>query len=65
MTEPLWNHGDHGGATAVYAVQAPQWNRASGVTGVSTTVCSQVLIYTAEPTGGVNGENENAQSLKR
>ena len=34
MTEPLRNHGDHGGATAVYAVQAPQWHRASGVTGV-------------------------------
>ena len=33
MTEPLRNHGDHGGATAVYAVQAPQWHRASGVTG--------------------------------
>ena len=32
--EPLRNHGDHGGATAVYAVQAPQWHRASGVTGV-------------------------------
>ena len=28
------NHGDNGGATAVYAVQAPQWYRASGVTGV-------------------------------
>ena len=23
LTEPLRNHGDHGGATAVYAVQAP------------------------------------------
>ena len=37
MTEPLrnrGNHGDHGGATAVYVVQAPQWHRASGVTGV-------------------------------
>ena len=34
MTEPLRNHGDHGGATAVYAVQAPQWHRASGVTEV-------------------------------
>ena len=33
MTEPLRNHGDHGGATAVYAVQAPQWHRASGVRG--------------------------------
>ena len=30
----LRNHGDNGGATAVYAVQAPQWYRASGVTGV-------------------------------
>ena len=28
------NHGDHGGATTVYTVQAPQWHRASGVTGV-------------------------------
>ena len=37
MTEPLQNHGDHGGAIAVYAVQAPQWHRASGVTGVLTT----------------------------
>ena len=34
MTEPLRNHSDHGGATAVYAVQAPKWHRASGVTGV-------------------------------
>ena len=28
MTEPLRNHGDHGGATAVNAVQAPRWHRA-------------------------------------
>ena len=34
MTEPLRNHGDHGDATAVNAVQTPQWHRASGVTGV-------------------------------
>ena len=34
MAEPLRNHCDHGGATAVYAAQAPQWHRASGVTGV-------------------------------
>ena len=33
MTEPLLNHDDHGGVTAVY-VQAPQWHRASGVTGI-------------------------------
>ena len=26
-------HGDHGGATAVYVVHAPQWHRAFGVTG--------------------------------
>ena len=32
--ENCQNHGDHGGATAVYAVQAPQWHRVSGVTGV-------------------------------
>ena len=31
---PLRNHDDHGGATAVYVVQAPQWHRAFGVTGV-------------------------------
>ena len=37
MTEPLRHHGDHGGATAVYAVQAPQWHRASGVTGLLHT----------------------------
>ena len=34
MAVSLRNHGDNGGATAVYAVQAPQWYRASGVTGV-------------------------------
>ena len=34
MAVSLQNHGDNGGATAVYAVQAPQWYRASGVTGV-------------------------------
>ena len=33
MTEPLRNYGDHGGATAVCVVQAPQWHRAFGVTG--------------------------------
>ena len=34
MAVSLRNHGDNGGATVVYAVQAPQWYRASGVTGV-------------------------------
>ena len=36
MAVSLRNHGDNGGATAVYGVglQAPQWYRASGVTGV-------------------------------
>ena len=34
MTESPRNHGGHGGATAVYVVQAPQWHRAFGVTGV-------------------------------
>ena len=36
MTEPLRNNDDHGGATAVCEVQAPQWHdwhRAFGVTG--------------------------------
>ena len=40
MAVSLRNHGDNGGATAVYAVQAPQWYRASGVTGVLTTHAS-------------------------
>ena len=37
MAVSLRNHGDNGGATVVYAVQAPQWYRASGVTGVYAT----------------------------
>ena len=37
MTEPLRNYGDHGGATAVYVVQALQWHRAFGVTGAVIT----------------------------
>ena len=36
MAVSLRNHGDNGGVTAVYSVQAPQWYRASGVTGVLT-----------------------------
>ena len=36
MAVSLRNHGDNGGAAAVYAVQPPQWYRASGVTGVLT-----------------------------
>ena len=34
MTESLRNHGEHGGASAVYVVQVPQWHRAFGVTRV-------------------------------
>ena len=40
MTEPLRNYGDHGGATAVCVVQAPQWHRAFGVTGALATVAA-------------------------
>ena len=36
--EPMRNHGDHGGASAVYAVQAQQWHRAFGVTGVQANL---------------------------
>ena len=32
--EPRRPRRGHGGATAVYAVQVPQWHRASGVMGV-------------------------------
>ena len=38
MAVSLRNHGDNGGATAVYAVQAPQWYRASCVTGVEVPI---------------------------
>ena len=38
MAVSLRNHGDNGGAIAVYAVQAPQWYRASGVTGVLSSL---------------------------
>ena len=44
MAVSLRNHGDNGGATAVYAVQAPQWYRASGVTGV-VGACVYTIIY--------------------
>ena len=47
MAVSLRNHGDNGGATAVYAVQAPQWYRASGVTGVLRRRC--VLVWKGDP----------------
>ena len=34
MMEPLRNHGDHSGVTAIYVVEAPQWHRAFGITRV-------------------------------
>ena len=42
MAVSLRNHGDNGGATAVYAVQAPQWYRASGVTRVLVSETSNI-----------------------
>ena len=45
MAVSLRNHGDNGGATAVYAVQAPQWCRASGVTGVLQPVWLNIDVY--------------------
>ena len=44
MTEPMRNYGDHGGATAVCVVQAPQWHRAFGVTGALDTSASQIIF---------------------
>ena len=44
MAVSLRNHGDNGGATAVYAVQAPQWYRASGVTGVLVRIERPMLV---------------------
>ena len=46
--EPLRNHGDHGGATAVYVVQAPQWHRSYCVTGVVAT-CSAAAKTVIRP----------------
>ena len=48
LREPLWNHGDHRGATAVYAVQAPQWHRASSVNITNTRFCA-----TGRSNGGI------------
>ena len=47
MAVSLRNHGDNGGATAVYAVQAPQWYRASGVTGVLLMYCLLCALFQA------------------
>ena len=47
MAVSLRNHGDNGCATAVYAVQAPQWYRASGVTGVLVGVVVVVVVLIA------------------
>ena len=47
MTEPLRNYSDHGDATAVTAVQAPQWHRASGVTGILDCRVRSVRLATA------------------
>ena len=44
MTEPLRNYGDHGGATAVYVVQAPQWHRAFGVTHKCNLAFSMAVL---------------------
>ena len=45
MTEPVRNHGDHGGATAVYnVVQEPKWHRAFGVTGVPTAEARRNML---------------------
>ena len=44
MAVSLRNHGDNGGATAVYAVQAPQWYRASGGTGVIHVIVHPSLL---------------------
>ena len=50
MTESLRNHRDDGGATAAHAVQAPQWHRASGVTGVLALHLPWRTAATAYPT---------------
>ena len=48
MVVSLRNHCDNGGATAVYAVQAPQWYRASGVTGVLLNLYSRWRIFLSD-----------------
>ena len=52
--QPLHNHG---GATAVYAVQAPQWQRASGATGVFGPYCCALRDYDETFTGDANRGN--------
>ena len=56
MAVSLRNHGDNGGATAVYAVQAPQWYRASGVTGV----LDLEVLYTLPPGRPVHSDTNSA-----
>ena len=53
MTEPLRNHCDHGGATTVYAVQVPQWHRASGVTGGRRSAVMTILRDATEINAGL------------
>ena len=48
--EPLRNHGDHSGATAVYVVQASQWHRAFGVTGGITYIPVRSMNHRPGPT---------------
>ena len=55
MTEPLLNHCDHGGATTVYAVQVPQWHRASGVTGVAINDGTTAIMAVSPRNHGDNG----------
>ena len=50
MAVSLRNHGDNGGATAVYAVQAPQWYRASGVLDLSKCFTLYPLADLSIPT---------------
>ena len=60
MAVSLRNHGDNGGATAVYAVQAPQWYRASGVTGVS--ISQPILEFGSNPKLTTVSENSLTHS---
>ena len=61
MAVSLRNHGDNGGATAVYAVQAPQWYRASGVTGVlNAALRKAVSLSVSSSTGAPRSKNTSS-----
>ena len=65
MAVSLRNHGDNGGATAVYAVQAPQWYRASGVRGYNIRPATVVPDHRASPPGSKQRKGSYADETSK